>query len=95
MLVDATCENGLFFEAIWSPTEQSVTGHDLATNTTGVAKSIYAVVVVEGAIVPVFEIFDRPGKGLDDLTVWCYWPDAASPTGLIGGEILFNANLRP
>jgi hypothetical protein len=37
----------------------------------------------------------RPGKGLDNITVWCFWPDAGSLTGFVGGDVLFNALLRP
>jgi hypothetical protein len=92
-LVDVSCpEAGLFFEAIWVASENSVAGHDLEGNTVGVAKSIY---VTDDAGNPLVELFHRPGKGLDNITVWCFWPDAGSPTGFIGGDILFNAHLRP
>jgi hypothetical protein len=92
-LVDVSCpEAGLFFEAIWVASENSVAGHDLEGNTVGVAKSVY---VTDDAGNPLVELFHRPGKGLDNITVWCFWPDAGSPTGFIGGDILFNAHLRP
>lgn len=85
-------EAGLFFDTIWVATENSLAGHDLEGNTVGVAKSVYAT-DFEGNVVA--EILHRPGKGLDNITVWCFWPDAASPTGFIGADILFNAHLRP
>lgn len=91
-LTSVSCDGGrLFFETIWVASENSVAGHDLEGNTVGVAKSIY-VTDAEGT--PLVEIFDRPGKGLDKITVWCFWPDAGSPTGFVGGDILFNAHLR-
>jgi hypothetical protein len=73
-LVDVSCpEAGPFFEAIWVASENSVAGHDLEGNTVGVAKSIY---VTDDAGNPLVELFHRPGKGLDNITVWCFWPDA-------------------
>lgn len=92
-LAEVSCPDAdLFFETIWVATEGSVAGHDLEGNTVGVAKSIY---ITDSEGNPVAEIFDRPGKGLDNVTVWCFWPDVASPTGFIGGDVLFNAQLRP
>lgn len=92
-LADVSCpEAGLFFETIWVATESSVAGHDIEANTVGVAKSLY---ITDSAGNRVAEIFDRPGKGLDNITVWCFWPDAGSPTGFIGADVLFNAHLRP
>jgi hypothetical protein len=57
----------------------------------GVAKSLYLADAVGTPLVP---LFDVRGKGLDTVTTWCYWPSAVSPTGYIGGDILFNAALR-
>lgn len=92
-LSDVSCvEAGLFFDTIWVATEGSVAGHDLEGKVVGVAKSIY---ITDSDGTPLAEIFDRPGKGLDKITVWCFWPDAGSPTGFIGGDVLFNAHLRP
>lgn len=91
-LTSVSCPDaGLSFETIWVASENSVAGHDLEGNTVGVAKSIYFT-DTEGT--PLVELFHRPGKGLDRVTVWCFWPDAGSPTGFIGGDILFNAHLR-
>ncbi len=91
-LTSVSCPDaGLFFETIWVASESSVAGHDLDGNAVGVAKSIY---LTDDTGAPLVEIFDRPGKGLDNITVWCFWPDAGSPTGFIGGDVLFNAHLR-
>ena len=75
--------------AVASPS--SLAGHDLE-GTVGVAKSLY-VTGPDGN--PLAVLFDRPGAGLDDITVWCFWQDAESPRGFIGGDILFRAHLRP
>lgn len=83
---------GLYFEEVWLPTPQATPGHVLDGNVVGVAKSLY---LTDSAGNPVFAIFDRPGNGLDKNTVWCFWPFPGSPTGYGGGDILFNANLRP
>lgn len=92
-LIGVSCpEAGLFFESIWVSSQSSVAGHDLDAKTVGVAKSLY-VTDVEGN--PLVELFHRPGKGLDNVTVWCFWPDEGSPTGFVGGDVLFNAQLRP
>lgn len=91
-LNSVSCDDGrLFFETIWVASGNSVAGHDLEGNTVGVAKSIY---ITDDEGTPLVELFDRPGKGLDNITVWCFWPDAGSPTGFIGGDVLFNAHLR-
>lgn len=91
-LTDVICPDaGLSFRTIWVASASSVAGHDLEGNLVGVAKSIY---VTDGAGNPLAEIFDRPGGGLDSVTVWCFWPDAGSPTGFIGGDVLFRAHLR-
>lgn len=92
-LTSVSCPDAdLFFETIWVATESSVAGHDVEGNTVGVAKSIY-ITDADGS--PLVELFDRPGQGLDNITVWCFWPDAGSPTGFIGGDVLFKAHLRP
>jgi hypothetical protein len=91
-LVGVSCPDaGLSFETIWVPAGSSVAGHDLEGNIVGVAKSIY---LTDPAGVPLVELFHRPGAGLDNVTVWCFWPDPASPTGFIGGDILFRSHLR-
>jgi hypothetical protein len=90
-LTSVSCDNDLFFETIWVASQSSLAGHDLEGNRVGVAKSLY---VTDGDGNPMSEIWDRQGKGLANLTVWCFWPDAGSPTGFIGGDVLFNAHLR-
>ena len=92
-LTSVSCPDaGLFFETIWVASESSVAGHDLEGNSVGVAKSLY---FTDSEGNQVAELFHRPGKGLDNITVWCFWPDAGSPTGFVGGDVLFNAHLRP
>jgi len=91
-LTSVSCDDGrLFFETIWVASQSSVAGHDLEGNTVGVAKSLY---ITDDLGMPQVELFHRPGRGLDNTTVWCFWPDAGSPTGFIGGDVLFNARLR-
>lgn len=53
--------------------------------TTAVAKSQW-IVSPDGE--PLVLLSDTPGNGLAALTTWCYWSDAASPTGHAGGDIL-------
>jgi hypothetical protein len=81
----------LFFETIWVGSGSSLAGHDLEGNTVGVLKSLY---FTDSEGNPLVELFHRPGKGLDNITVWCFWPDADSPTGFVGGDVLFNARMR-
>ncbi len=90
-LTSVSCNNGLFFETIWVASQSSLAGHDLEGKSLGVAKSLY---LTDNQGTPVAEIWDRQGKGLANITVWCFWPDDESPTGFIGGDVLFNARLR-
>lgn len=92
-LVNVSCPDAdLFFESVWVAALASVAGHDLDGKVVGAAKSIYATDAEGNRLV---EVFDRPGLGLDAITVWCFWQDGESPTGYAGGDILFNARLRP
>ncbi len=92
-LTSVSCPDAdLFFETIWVASQSSVAGHDLEGNAVGVAKSLY--ITDDTGTMRLVELFDRPGKGLDNITVWCFWPDAGSPTGFIGGDVLFKAHLR-
>jgi len=91
-LNSVSCDDGrLFFETIWVASQSSVAGHDLDGKAVGVAKSLY---ITDDEGMPQVELFHRPGMGLDNVTVWCFWPDAGSPTGFIGGDVLFKAHLR-
>ncbi len=91
-LTSVTCPDAeLFFGTIWIGSESSPAGHDLEGNIVGVAKSLY---ITDPDGNPIAAGFDRPGKGLDAVTVWCFWPDGGSPTGFVGGDILFKAPLR-
>ena len=90
-LTSVSCDNGLFFETIWVASQSSLAGHDLERKRVGVAKSLY---LTDDGGMPLVELWDRQGKGLANITVWCFWPDDGSPTGFIGGDVLFNARLR-
>jgi hypothetical protein len=91
-LIGVSCpEVGLHFETTWVASPSSLAGHDLDGNGVGVAKSLY-VTTNEGE--PVGTLWDRMGKGLKEITVWCYWEDGGSPTGYLGGDVLFNAHQR-
>jgi len=91
-LVAVDCpEAGLSFDAIWTPTSPSVSGHDLDSNGVGVVKSIY-ILGPDGT--PLEQVFDTPGSGLDMLTVWCTWPLVGTPLS-VGAHVLFNAHMRP
>lgn len=81
--VDVTCDDGTTFESVWSVPGSGV-AHDLEGKRIAVATSVYAT--IEG--VPVGALFDRPGVGLDRLTVWCVWNEPASPTGQAGADTL-------
>ncbi len=76
---------------IWSPTEQSVVGQNLDGKAIGVATSIW---VTDAAGDPLVELFDRPGRGLERLTFWCFWFDPGFGEW-IGGDILFYDGIRP
>lgn len=91
-LTNVACpEAGLAFDTIWIASEGSLAGHDLDSNVVGVAKSLF---VTDSEGNPIGQILSRPGRGLDNVTVWCFWPDAGSPTGFVGGDVLFRAHLR-
>lgn len=80
------------YQDVVLPASQAKPGLVVGSSLVGVATSLW-VAMPDGA--PIVAIFDRPGAGLDALTVWCYWPSPVSPTGYIAGAILFNANNRP
>ncbi len=87
----AVCENGLTFEAVYSPTDPSVVGQDGDSNIVGVGKTIW---FADGDGNKV-ELLTRPiPAGLQRLTVFCWWPFEGSPTGFVGGDILFREALR-
>jgi hypothetical protein len=91
-LINVTCPPaGLSFGTIWLPSRSTLAGHDLEDNIVGVVKSLF---ITDQDGNPIAQLFHRPGKGLDNITVWCFWPDADSPTGFVGGDILFRGPLR-
>lgn len=83
--VNIVCEDGTTFDSVLSPRlGKSVMGHDLDGNRIVVATSAYATI----GGVPVGVLYDRPGVGLDQLTVWCVWEEPLSPTGQAGSHVL-------
>jgi hypothetical protein len=66
-------------------------GHDPAGPAAGVALSLWVLSGENGT--PVFEVYDVPGKGLDNLTTWCWWFNPAEDVW-VGGDILFHPSLR-
>ncbi len=83
--VGVVCDDGTIFESLWGPSfGKSVSGLDLDGKRVIVATSTYAT--IDGD--PVGVLFDRPGRGLDDLTVWCVWNEPFSPTGQAGAHLL-------
>jgi hypothetical protein len=94
-VVDAMCPGtDLSFELVWSPTSESPVGIDLDQGVVGVVKAIY-LVFPDGTRVPDATLFERPGKGLYENTVFCFWFAADSPTGFVGSDILFTGDARP
>ncbi len=92
VLEPVECDGGLAFDAVWSPTTQSVVGQDPDSNAIGVAKEFWLTDEFGTKLV----LFSRPlAPGLVGLTVFCWWPSTDSPTGFVGGEILFSGNVRP
>lgn len=88
----ATCPStGQTYEALVTPTSTSKPGLVTTSHLVGVAKSL-AFTSADG--VPIIPLFDTVGAGLDERTVWCYWPFTQSPTGFAGGDILFRAAER-
>lgn len=86
----AVCDNGLEFDLIYSPTDQSVVGQDTDSNITGVAKALW--VATEGGDKVL--LLTRPiNEKLERLTVFCWWP-APTLTGYVGGDILFRNGIR-
>lgn len=86
------CSNGDTFALAVSPTDPSVFAKELVMDgLRGVAKAIYATDEDGNAVLTFWE---RPGAGLDALTVRCWWEAPFSPTGYIGGDILFSGNSR-
>ena len=91
-IANVSCPDaGMTFEAVWLPSGNSVVGHSPDDHLVGVAKSFYATDATGN---PLVELFHHPGAGLDSITSWCYWADSESPTGYIGADIVFNANVR-
>jgi len=85
-----SCDNGRTFDVIWGPNGQDVPGHDLETNLVGAVTSIWLADSSGDRVAPVWE---RPGRGLAEVTTWCWWA-APSPTGYVGVDVIFRATER-
>lgn len=87
---DVECpEAGLSFDVVVTPTLDAPVG--IGDGFAGVATSQW-VTTSDGT--PLFELADVPGRGLDGITVWCFWPEPSSPTGFVGGDILLRRTMR-
>jgi len=85
------CENGLEFGLVHLPNGATSVGHVSSSNVVGVAKRLWLASEDGQPIAPI----DPPlNSGLASLTVFCYWPSEGSPTGYIGGDILFRQPIR-
>ena len=87
----ATCENGLEFDVIQTPTGPAVVGHDAASEILGVSKRPWFASASGEMLVPLGPPIN---SALAALTVFCWWSSADSPTGDIGGQILFRQPIR-
>lgn len=84
----AWCEDGRYFESLHSP--GGVVGQDDNSNTMGTNHRTWISEDGEN-----FVPLDPPlSRGLERLTVFCYWWDANFGV-YIGGDILFNGHGRP
>jgi hypothetical protein len=91
LVPDVECpETGLSFDVVVTPTLHAPVG--IGDTFAGVATSQW-VTTSDGT--PLFELADVPGRGLDGITVWCFWPEPSSPTGFVGSDVLFRRTMRP
>jgi hypothetical protein len=79
---NVVCENGEVFDTLIGT---GVAGHLPSGPAVGVVTSLH--VLLERGGEPVFTVFDRPGRGLDDKVVWCEWFNATDGF-LLRGEVL-------
>lgn len=85
-----TCD-GITADVVWSPSTASVVGKDITEGgVLGVATSI-RVYDPTGTVL-LETVFDRPGKGLDGLTVECEWLEGGV---LLRADVLFRGIDRP
>ena len=87
----ATCEDGQSFDLIYSPTDPSPVGQVAGSNAMGVAKEIW----LSNEFGDKLALLTNPmGRGVARHTVFCWW-EAPTPTGWVGGEILFGGHGQP
>lgn len=91
-LINVSCVNGIIESGVVYVPGLGVSGHDLAEKGPAVtAKSAYVFVTEADAMAgtnSIDVIFDRPGKGLDKNTTWCWWQIQDGPPVWFGGDIL-------
>ncbi len=86
----AQCEDGRYLENLYTP--GGIVGQQIGTNFMGTSHLAW-LALSDGTKV---EPLGRPlSPGLEKLTVFCWWADEGSPTGYIGGDILFSGHGRP
>ena len=95
-LTSVTCANGFLDDDVVWVGGRSVAGHFLDENgPTYPAKSVYVFETESDAAAGTDAIdvaFDRPGKGLDKNTTWCWWQLEGGPPVWFGGDIMDAAN---
>ena len=86
----AQCEDGRTFEQLYSP--GGIVGQVSGTNEMGTNHRPWLVLADGTQIEP---LGPPLSPGLEKLTVFCWWVQEGSPTGYIGGDIIFNGHGRP
>jgi hypothetical protein len=87
-ITDITCDNGAEIDLT---IVTSRAGHQPSGKLAGVATSVWLLAGPDGP--PLFPFFEVPGAGLDHVTTWCTWFDAAEEAW-IGGDIILHPSLR-
>lgn len=86
----AQCEDGSYFDNLWTP--GGVVGQQVGTNAMGTNHLVWFSNEDGDKLVPL----GKPlSPGLEKVTIFCWWEDANSPTGWLGGDIIFNGHGRP
>ena len=85
----AECEDGQIFENLYSP--GGIVGQQIGTNVMGTNHLAWLALSDGTKIAP---LGSPLSPGLAKLTVFCWWAEAGSPTGYIGGDILLGGHGR-
>lgn len=86
----AWCEDGRSLDNLYTP--GGIVGQQVGTNVMGTNHRAWLVTPDGTKIQP---LGPPLSPGLDRLTVFCWWVEDDSPTGYLGGDILFNGHGRP